>query len=166
MGWRVRIAALALAFAALPASAAHGTARMPVGFYDDPSFRWTGSAEIAANLSAARAAHASIIHVLADWAAIAPTRPLRPLSGSDPAYRLSDLDSLIATAPRYGLQVLVTITGSPPWANGGQTQNHPPRNLVDLTRFAEMLARRYDGRHGYGIVSASRSGTSRTCPSS
>ncbi len=127
------------------------TGRMPVGFYDDPSFRW--SPQAAANLLAASSAHASIVHTLVDWASVAPTRPANPLNGNDPAYRLSDLDALVQSAEKHDLQVLVTITGTPSWANGGQTPNHPPSNLNDLTEFAQMLASRYDGKHaGLGVV--------------
>jgi hypothetical protein len=49
--------------------------------------------------------------------------------------------------------VLLTITGTPPWANGERTPNYPPRHLSDLTRFAHMLAARYNGsRPGAGVV--------------
>ena len=101
---------------------------MPVGFFDDPSFRWAAAKEIPQYLAAAHAAGASIIHVLADWAAIAPTQPRNPLNGNDPAYRLSDLDALARTAPRYDLSLLVTISETPTWANGGNTPNVPPTN--------------------------------------
>jgi hypothetical protein len=137
---------------ALPAAAVKASARMPVGFDDDPSFRWSNQATV--NLAAAAAAHASIIHTLVDWATVAPTRPAHPLNGGDPAYHLADLDALVNASERYDLLVLLTITGTPPWANGGQSQNHPPRNLKDLTQFAQMLASRYNGMHpGLGVVS-------------
>jgi len=122
-----------------------------IGFYDDPSFRW--SAQTNANLAAAASAHASIVHALVDWAAVAPTKPANPLNGNDPAYHLSDIDALVRNAEQDDLQVLLTITGTPAWANGGQTPNHPPTNLNDLTQFAQMLATRYNGSHaGFGVV--------------
>jgi hypothetical protein len=106
-----------------------------------------------AGLAAAQAAGASILHVQADWATIAPTKPKQPLNGNDPAYRLSDLDALVRTAPRYDLSLLITISGTPTWANGGETPNVLPKNLNDLTRFAHMLAARYNGsRPGAGAV--------------
>lgn len=124
---------------------------MPIGFNDDPSFRWSPSAS--SNLAAASAAHASVIHALVDWATVAPTRPAHPLDGNDPAYHLSDIDALVRTAQRYDLQVLLTISWTPPWANGGKSDNYPPTNLEDLTRFAHMLAARYNGsRPGAGVV--------------
>jgi len=130
--------------------AAERTVRMPVGFFDDPSFRWAGNT--GANLARAAAAHASIIHTLANWAAIAPRRPKNPLDGSDRAYHLSDLDALVRTAGRYDLRVMITISGTPRWANGDQAPNHAPLNMKWLTEFAQMLAHRYNGDHGKGAV--------------
>ena len=140
-----------IVFMAVPAAAVKAEPRMPVGFFDDPSFRWSTVA--ATNLRAASGVHTSIVHALADWSQIAPEKPANPLNGDDPAYNLSDLDTLVRTAPKYGLQVLITITGTPKWANGGQTTNHPPTHLADLTTFAHMLAARYNGhRSGFGAV--------------
>jgi glycosyl hydrolase family 39 (putative alpha-L-iduronidase) len=136
----------------LPVANVRAVARMPIGFYDDPSLRWANRLQIPKNLADAQKANATIIHVLADWSQIAPTKPKRPLSGDDPAYNLTDLDSLVETVPRYNLSILLTISGVPKWANGGQTPNHPPRNLQNLTDFAHMLAARYNGRRGFGAV--------------
>jgi hypothetical protein len=149
---KLRLAVLvAVVVVAVPAAAAKAVARMPIGFYDDPSFRWSPVATT--NLAAAHAAHASIVHALVNWPTAAPTRPTHPLNGNDPAYRLSDLDALVAAAEKYDLQVLLTITGTPAWANGGQSPNHVPTNLNDLTQFAQMLASRYNGTHaGLGVV--------------
>ena len=155
MPQKLRIALLVVVIlAAAPAAAARATPRMPLGFYDDPSFRWAPAPAPTVNLLAAKKAHASIIHVLADWSQIAPTKPASPLSGNDPAYHLSDLDALVRTASKYNLQVLLTISETPKWANGGQSFNHPPTNVNTLTQFAHMLADRYNGKHpAYGSVS-------------
>jgi len=65
---------------ALPAATAKAVARMPVGFFDDPSFRW--STQLNQNLLSAQRTHSSIVHVLANWATIAPTKPSRLLSAA------------------------------------------------------------------------------------
>jgi hypothetical protein len=136
---------------AIPAATAHAVARMPVGFFDDPSFRWSEDAK--ANLLQAQRAHASVVHVLAYWASIAKSRPKNPLNGSDPAYDLSDLDQLVSSSEEYGMEVLMTIAGTPAWANGGKTPNYPPTNVNDLKNFAQMLATRYNGKNArYGVV--------------
>jgi hypothetical protein len=124
--------------------------RMPIGFFDDPSFRW--SKDVNGNLAAAAAAHATIVYTLANWAKIAPTQPRNPLNGHDRAYHLADLDALVRQAGRYDLQVMITISGTPPWANGGQTPNHAPLNMAWLTQFSQMLAHRYNGANGKGAV--------------
>jgi len=136
---------------AIPAATAGAVARMPVGFYDDPSFRWSDATT--QNLQSAQRTHASIIHILASWAAIAPTKPANPLNGNDRAYHLSDIDALVREAQEYGFEVLLTIAQTPKWANGGKTPNYPPKNMNDLTQFAQMLAKRYNGsKPGVGTV--------------
>lgn len=143
--------ALAAALLVFPAAAAVAAPKMPIGFFDDPSFRW--SPDRAQNLQAAAAAGASVIHTTADWSKIAPTRPKDPANGNDPAYKLGDLDELVYQSGLYGLRVMIDITGTPRWANGGLSPNHMPRRLSDLTTFARMLATRYDGQTGHGSVS-------------
>lgn len=135
---------------AVPAATARAATHMSIGFYDDASFRW--SADRSENLQAAAAAGASVIHTTANWPQIAPKRPARPSNGNDPAYRLADLDGLVTDAQTYGLRVMININGTPRWANGGQTPNHMPKRLSDLTTFARMLATRYDGHHGFPAV--------------
>ena len=136
---------------AITAGSAKAVPRMPVGFFDDPSFRW--SEDIPQNMLDAQRAHASIIHVLANWATIAPAKPKNALNGGDPAYHLSDLDAVVRVAQQYGMEVLLTIAQTPPWANGGKTPNYPPKNASDLQQFSQMLAARYNGKtRGQGIV--------------
>jgi hypothetical protein len=147
----VRVVLISLvALLALPAAAVRAATHMPIGFYDDASFRW--SAERSTNVADAAAAGASVIHTTASWPAIAPKRPARASNGNDPQYRLGDLDELVANASQNGMRVMININGTPRWANGGKTPNHMPKRLSDLRTFSRMLADRYDGRHGHGNV--------------
>lgn len=137
---------------AVPAATVRAATRMPVGFFDDPSFRWSPAR--AQNLAAAAAAGATVIHTTANWALIAPTQPTFAADPDNPAYHLSDLDELVRESARYGLRVMIDITGTPTWANGGKPPNHMPLHLSDLYTFAHMLAVRYDGKNpGKGQVS-------------
>ena len=147
---RMILLAAAAVLLVASASAASAAPRMAVGFYDDNSFRW--APDVNKNLLAAENAGASVIHVTADWSQIAPTQPAVPANGDDPAYQIHDLDTLVGNASRYGLQVMINISGAPKWANGGQPPNHPPTNLSTLTTFAHMLARRYNGYGTHGWV--------------
>ena len=44
------------------------------------------------------------------------------------------------------MTVLLTIWGTPGWANGNAGQNHAPTNMIDLQNFAQALSTRYSGR--------------------
>jgi hypothetical protein len=146
---RLLFTALAVALV-LPVAGAAAATRMPIGFFDDPSFRW--SADRTENLAKAGATGATVIHTTATWSGIASSRPADASDGSDPAYNLGDLDELVAKASLSHMRVMIDITGTPKWANGGQSPNHPPKKLSDLTAFAKMLATRYNGSNGHGTV--------------
>ena len=137
----------------LPAAPVSATPRLTVGFFDDPSFRWAPTPD--ANFAAGAEGATPRSSTCSPTGRRSPrTKPASPLNGDDPAYELTDLDALVRTAPRYNLQVMITISGTPKWANGGKTPNYPPTNLSTLTQFAQMLAARYNGLHaGFGSVS-------------
>jgi hypothetical protein len=141
-----------LALAAIPAASSGAAQRMYVGFQDDPSFRFR--AERQENLDQAQKANATIIRTQVSWFQVAPTRPSRPANPFDPAYRqLNDVDDLVRSAQSRGMEVLITIYGTPGWANGGKKPNSPPTRMSDLTDFAKAIAGRYSGRHpGYPYV--------------
>ena len=124
---------------------------MLIGFQDDPGFRWRSDRD--AVLSRAAKAHATIVRATAHWSQIAAVRPESALDSFDPAYRFEDLDELIRNAALKGMTVMLTIWGSPAWANGGKTPNYAPDHMADLHAFAYALADRYSGRHpGFPFV--------------
>ena len=107
---------LVLAAAAPAASLAYP--RMPVGFQDDPSFRWRE--DRLTNLNSAAATGATIIRTTAYWSRVAPTRPATATDPFDPAYHFEDIDELVRNATFRGMTVLLTIWGTPGWANNNQ----------------------------------------------
>ena len=134
----------------VPAFAAAGP-RMYVGFHDDPNFRYEENRQ--AVLDQARDANTTIVRTLVTWANIAPTRPADPADPFDAAYKFDDLDELVRNTQQRGMEVLITIWGTPRWANGGRTPNYLPTNLSDMTAFARAVASRYSGQHeGYPFV--------------
>ncbi len=146
-----RFALLALiALLVAPVATVHAAQKMPIGFFDDPTFRWSPTR--ADNLRQASVAGASVIHTTATWATIASAKPANPANGDDPAYKLADLDELVFQSGIYGLRVMIDINGTPKWANGGKAPNVMPTRLADLTAFAKMLATRYSGHQGHGTV--------------
>ena len=132
--------------AALAAAPLGGAAdRMWIGFHDDPSFRW--EADRTSMLDRARAANATMFRAVVTWADVARTRPANATNPFDPAYRLDDVDQLVRDAQARGMEVLLTIWGTPKWANGNKGPAYMPRNTNDLENFARALASRYSGRY-------------------
>ncbi len=125
--------------------------RMYVGFHDDPNFRYEANRQEV--LDQAQDANTTIVRTLVTWANIAPKRPVDPSDPFDPEYRFDDLDELVRNTQLRGMEVLITIWGTPRWANGGRTPNYMPTKLGDLTTFARTVADRYSGRYeGYPFV--------------
>jgi hypothetical protein len=80
------------------------------------------------------------------WGSVAPTRPANPTDPNDPAYVWPyDADAAFAEAAKYGMQVSVTLTQAPGWANGGNNIFHAPLNPQDFADFATAASRRYPG---------------------
>jgi len=131
-----------LLFAVLTPAAASAAPRMWVGFQDDPSFRWVDDRSTL--LDKAAEANATVIRTTVYWSKAAPTRPVNAADPFDPAYRLDDFDEFVRGAQQRGIEVMVTIWGTPRWA--GPAQNRLPRRLADFQNFTRALATRYSGR--------------------
>jgi len=146
-----RLLALSLLVAALLVPAATAADRMWVGFHDDPELRFDGTRTTAMDI--ARNNESTILRSLVEWHKIAPTRPANASDSFDPAYKFDDLDEYVRNAQLRGLEVLLTLWGTPQWANGGQKPQALPRNMADFQNFARAIASRYSGRFaGYPFV--------------
>ena len=135
------VAALA---ALLSPAVASSAPRLYVGFHDDPNFRY--EERRTDMLDQVKSTNATIVRTLVTWAIVAPTRPANAANPFDPAYRFNDLDELVRNAQSRDLEVLITIWGTPKWANGGKTPNYAPTRMADLTAFSRAVASRYSGR--------------------
>jgi hypothetical protein len=135
--------ALAAVLCPLTASA---QPRMLVGFQDDPSLRWRDDRQNIFDF--AEKAHAGLVRTTVYWSRIAERRPANAANPFDPAYRFDDLDEFVRNAGMHGMEVMLTLWGTPAWANGGKGQNYAPTRFADLQQFTRALASRYSGRYG------------------
>ena len=93
------------------------------------------------------------MRTIVDWSKVAPQRPASAADPFDPAYKFGDVDEFVRNAQQRGLEVLITIWGTPGWANGNQKPQAMPRNLADFQNFSRAIASRYSGRYaGYPFV--------------
>ena len=148
---RVTLLYLFAALAALLSPAvANAAPRMYVGFHDDPNFRY--EERRASMLDQVRSTHATIVRTLVTWPSVAPKRPSNAADPFDPAYQFDDLDELVRNAQARDMEVIITLWGTPKWANRGKTPNFLPTRLSDFTAFARAVASRYSGRYpGYPV---------------
>ena len=84
-----------------------------------------------------------IVRFTLRWNQIALSRPKNPASPRDPAYDWHRPDRVLRGLRRYGLTPVVTLVGTPPWANGGRTPNFAPPHPLDFRRFVTAAARHY-----------------------
>jgi hypothetical protein len=77
------------------------------------------------------------------WNEIARQRPKRPASPRDPAYDWRRPDRVLRGLRRHGLTPVLTLVGTPPWANGKRSPAYAPPRPRDFRRFATAAARRY-----------------------
>lgn len=151
MRFALRLLFLAALTAVALVPAATAAERMWVGFHDDPMFRWDPSRAEA--MDRARQNDALILRTVLDWSVVAPERPAQASDPFDPAYKFGDVDEFVRNAQQRGMEVLITLWGTPGWANGGQKRQALPTNLADFQTFARAVASRYSGRYpGYPHV--------------
>jgi hypothetical protein len=75
------------------------------------------------------------------WDEIAPTPPAAPRNPGDPAYDWGEFDVVLRGLRAHGMTPLVTLYGSPKWANGGQPASRIP--LLGFGDFAYAAAKRF-----------------------
>jgi hypothetical protein len=148
---RALVAALAVTALSLAAGSASAAERMWIGFHDDPVLRFGEDRQ--AELDAVRGANATVVRTLVEWRYVAPTRPRNAANPFDRAYRFDDLDELVRGTQARGMEMLLTIWGTPKWANGGKGPAYLPKNMADFRNFARAVATRYNGRRpGFPFV--------------
>jgi hypothetical protein len=86
------------------------------------------------------------------WYQVAPTRPRHARDPADPAYRWpAEIGKSIREAARYHIQIMIQVSGTPRWANGGKAWNYPPTPVGRLAEFMTAAARRYRSVHQWMI---------------
>ncbi|MGH3072894.1 MAG: glycosyl hydrolase [Gaiellaceae bacterium] len=144
-----RHTALALALAALAllvVPSASASRFLQRGIFDDAQILYGNPDEVFPTLKTLKT---QLIRVNLQWGGVngvARRRPAKPADPADPAYDWSLYDRTVNYATQYGIRIVFSIVGTPPWANSAKGVNVVPRNPLDLQRFATAAATRYSGR--------------------
>jgi len=145
---RLGVAAVALVAAVLLAAPSASASRfIQRGIFDDAQIHYGDPDKVFPVLKLLRT---QLIRVNLVWGGVngvAKRRPANPANPADPAYDWSSYDRTVNYAAQYGIKVVFSIIGTPPWANGAAGANVVPKNGLDLQRFAVAAARRYGGQY-------------------
>jgi hypothetical protein len=134
----VLVAAGALV-AASPAPASRG---VRYGIEDD-AWLESGPGTLDQRLATFKGLGVPLVRYTIHWNQVAPERPKHPASPRDRAYRWGSSDRVLRGLRRYGLTPVLTLVGTPAWANGGRAPNFAPPRREDFAAFARAAARRY-----------------------
>jgi hypothetical protein len=133
------LCAVAACIAAGSARASHG---ISFGIQDDAWLEF-GRGTLNQRLATFKRLGVPLVRFTIRWDQVARRRPADPTSPRDPAYDWHRSDRVLRGLRRYGLTPVLTLVGTPAWANSGRTPNFAPPHPRDFRRFATAAARRY-----------------------
>src|SRR5262249_27915301 len=123
----VVIVALGLLVASSQIASASAARNVKFGIQDD-AWLADGPGTLQHRLDILQELGVSIVRYTIHWDQVAPTKPVRALASNDPAYRWTAADLVLNGLHERGIEPLVTLYGTPMWANGRRLANAPPRS--------------------------------------
>jgi beta-glucosidase/6-phospho-beta-glucosidase/beta-galactosidase len=152
--WRAFLSATLVAgisaVAAFAAGSAEASPSIRYGIEDDAWLLY-GPGTLDSRLTELDRLGVDIVRFSLRWDQIAQKRPSTARDPDDPAYAWSDDDLLLKGLRRHGIAAVVTLVGTPSWANGGRSANWEPRSATSFANFAFAAARRYSWVHDWSI---------------
>jgi hypothetical protein len=137
---RLLILLFALAAFAAPASAGASTS-IRYGVQDDAWLQY-GPGTLSDRLDRLDSLGVDVVRVTLDWSQTEPKRGVDDWSRAD---------LLLNGLHERGIAPLVTLWGSPRWANGGRSENWAPTSKSTFAAFAHRVALRYPFVHLWAI---------------
>ena len=119
--------------AASLAGVATGAPGLRVGIQDDAWLQF-GPGTIEERVERLDTLGAELVRVTLEWRSIEPARG---------TYEWDRADALLTALRSAGLTPLVSIWGTPAWANGGRGANVPPASAAMFANFARAAAERF-----------------------
>jgi hypothetical protein len=87
---------------------------------------------------------AGIYQTTLNWSEVAALEPEDAGDIEDPGYDWpAEIDTALSEAKLNGIQLALTVTGAPEWANGDKPATYGPTKAADLAAFVGAAAKRY-----------------------
>jgi hypothetical protein len=133
-------ATLALAGAGTGAS----TASRPLVFgVADDAWLLHGGGSLESRLDELSRLGTDAVRFTVRWDQVARRQPADARDHGDPAYRWTAFDAVLRGLRRHGIDAVVTLYGTPGWANGGRGPNWAPTSVRAFGNFVHAAASRY-----------------------
>jgi hypothetical protein len=141
---RIRLAAIVgvLCLALLASGGASASTHIQYGIQDDAWLLY-GPESPAQRIQILQKLGVDLVRMTLRWDTIAPTAPADPRNPNDPAYQWGLYDSILDRLHAAHISVLISLWGTPPWANEGQNPNYAPSDSAALGSFAYAAALKY-----------------------
>jgi hypothetical protein len=136
------VCALAAAAAAVFVTGSSASPGVQFGIHDDAWVLY-GAGTLQQRLDQLQRLGVDVVRISVHWNDVAPTKPARALAANDPAYRWDAYDAVLKGLSARGIAPVVTLLGTPGWANGGARPNVVPSNATSFADFAYAAAKRY-----------------------
>ena len=94
---------------------------------------------------------AKLVRYTVNWRQIAPKRPTKATNPGDPAYDWTNAEAVLNGLHKHRIAVLITLYGTPAWANGGRKASGVPTSTWSLAAFAPPGAPRAPGVRQGGV---------------
>jgi hypothetical protein len=147
MRMRVVVALAALVCGTLVAAGAgtgaSTTSRSVLVGLNDDSWLLHGSGSLESRLDVLERLGADVVRFTIRWDRVARRKPASPRDHTDTTYDWSSVDAVLRGLRRHGIQPVVTVYGTPGWANGGRSANWAPTSGAAFANFVHAAARRY-----------------------
>jgi hypothetical protein len=85
----------------------------------------------------------TLVRFTLNWRDVAPRQPVNARAHTDLAYRWGATDEVLQALHARGMNPVVTLWGTPRWANGGRSANWAPISKWSLAAFAYAAQKRY-----------------------
>ena len=137
-GRMMLFALLVAVVACVAASSVQASKGVRYGIQDDAWLEY-GPGTLNQRLATFKRLGVPLVRFTLHWNEIARRRPKDPTSPRDRAYDWRRPDRVLRGLRRYGLTPVLTLVGTPAWANGGRAPNFAPPRPRD---FRALRARR------------------------
>ena len=141
-GRRLTLFVLIAVVACVGGGSARAAKSIQYGSQDDAWLQY-GPGTLNQRLATFKRLGVPLVRFTLHWNAIAARRPREADSPRDRAYNWRRSDRILRGLRRYGLTPVVTLVGTPAWANGGRPPNFAPPRPRDFRAFARAAAERY-----------------------